>query len=158
MFWFLKNNNTYWDLCLGLKSDMVSNFTNIETYLRRYKSQMVSKVLLLLRPFDMVKLVETMLSVVSQPTSVVLFSKFTKQNYRSWWWYPSYAQFVLCLTTSTHTCDQVIFSSLWLLLNFPQNLKTNMNHIFLNIGIWTPPFSRKYVLFFQLCILHRCFT
>ena len=32
---------------------------------------MVSKVLLLLRPFEMVKLVETMLSVVSQPTSGV---------------------------------------------------------------------------------------
>ena len=79
-------------------------------------------------------------------------------NFRSWWWYPSYAQFVLCLATSTHTCDQVTFSSLWLLLNSPRNLKTNMNHIFLNIGIWTPPLSRKYVLFFQLCILHRCFT
>ena len=144
-------------MCLGLKCDMVSNFTNIETYLRRYKSQLVSKVSLLLRPFEMVKLVETMLSVVSQPTSVVLFSKFTKQNYRSWWWYHSYAQFVLCLATCTHTCDQVTFSSLWLLLNSPRNLKTNMNHIFLNIGIWTPPLSRKYVLFFNSAYFTQMF-
>ena len=146
MFWFLKNNNTYWDLCIGLKCDMVSNFTNIETYLRRYKSQMVSKVLLLLRPFDMVKLVETMLSVVSQPTSVVLFSKFTKQNYRSW----CYAQFVLCLTTSTHTCDQVIFSSLWLLHYFfyIRNSEKWSSLKFLNFWpIWSSKFLK---IFFKI--------